>query len=373
MEAGKTSSTVIVETGEHLFKVHGHSLITGDNTHLTSETFRVGGHDWAILYYPNGDPTIVDGQFTSVFLELVSTIENDVTASFTLCLQDPASPATGEKNKKSYATKFLPSMTADQKNWGTREFMSKDDLAASGCLVDDCLVIKCIVEISKLIEEDNAHKISSIVVPPSNLRTDFRHLLGRGLKPDLTVKIGESESFGVNRSVLAARSPALLAKLCGSMEEESKPSSVCMEDMDAKVFQALRHYLYSDCLPGFMEENTEEATGMARDLLVAAHGYGIGRLKLMCERRLSQSVNVNTVSSTLDLAEQYNCEQLKNCCLMYIAADGERLRAIIGTKGFEQLMRKHPLIVRDILGKVIDKLNPQVVTPAPALVPAPAP
>ena len=87
MEAGKTSSTVIVETGEHLFKVHGHSLITGDNTHLTSETFRVGGHDWAILYYPNGDPSIVDGRFTSVFLQLVSTIESDVTSSLSFCLQ----------------------------------------------------------------------------------------------------------------------------------------------------------------------------------------------------------------------------------------------------------------------------------------------
>ncbi|CAM0947080.1 unnamed protein product [Alopecurus aequalis] len=385
----KTSSTGAVDTGEHLFTVVGHSLITCDNTYLTSETFRVGGYDWAILYYPNGVSTVADGQFTSVFLQLVSTIESDVTVSFSFGLQVPASPPpTDEKNNKSFAQKFLPSMTWNHKTLGTnhcmsekhkksftkkflpsmtenhkssgvRKFMSKDDLIASECLQDDCLVIKCTVEIPKLIEDVDCK--SSIVVPPSNLSNDFRNLLERGLKPDLTVKIGTSESFNVNTIVLGARLPVLRDQLCGSMEG-SKASSVCIEDMDAKIFEALLHYMYNDCLPGFMEENTEEATSLAKDLLVPADRYGIERLKVMCESTLSQSLNVNTVSSTLDLAEQYNCVHLKNCCLKYMAADGQRLRTIIGTKGFEQLIKKQPLIWRDILGKVIDKLNPQVAT-----------
>ncbi|CAM0947083.1 unnamed protein product [Alopecurus aequalis] len=374
----KTSSTVVVDTGEHLFKVLGHSLVTGDNTPLTSHIFRVGGHDWSILYYPNGDASIADGQFTSVYIKLVTTIESDVTVSFSFCLQDPSSPATGEKNKKSFTTKFLPSMTdKNQKNSGTRKFVSKDDLAASGCLQDDCLVIKCTVEISKLVEEDN-HQ-SSILIPPSNLSTDFRSLVERGLKADLTVKIGKSKSFFrngnsksfyVNTSVLGARSPALLAQLCGGAMEGRKPTSICITDMDAKIFEVLLHYIYYDCLPGFMEENTEEATGMAQDLLVQANLYRIERLKVMCERRLSQSLNVNTVSSTLDLAEQYNCEQLKQCCLKYMVTDGERLQTIIKTKGFEQLMIKHPDTVRDIFDKVLDKPNSQAVTtPSSALAP----
>ncbi|CAM0947082.1 unnamed protein product [Alopecurus aequalis] len=375
METCKTSSTVVVvDIGEHLLKVVGNSLLVGNDTRLKSETFRVGGHDWAVLYYPNGvggHDWPVDGQFTSVFLQLVSTITSDVTVSFSFCLQDPASPTTGE-NRKSFSRKFLPSMsTDDDKNWGTIKFMSKADLAASGCLVDDCLVIKCTVQISKLIEDDD-HKIrSSIMVPPSNLSTDFRNLLEEGHKADLTVKIGKSESFSLHTTLVGVRSPAFLAKLRNSMEE-SKQSSVRIEDMDAKVFEALRHYMYNDCLPGFMEQNTVEATSMAQDLLVPANEYGIERLKLMCVNRLSQSLNVNTVSSTLGLAEDYHCGQLKNCCLKYMTTDGERLRTIIGTKGFEQLMKKHPLIARDIFAKVVDKLNSQVVaTPAPA--PASAP
>jgi hypothetical protein len=80
METSKTSSTVaVVDIGEHLFKVENHSLLTGANASITSETFRVGGHDWAIQYYPNGDASIVDGQFMSMYINLVSIIESDVT------------------------------------------------------------------------------------------------------------------------------------------------------------------------------------------------------------------------------------------------------------------------------------------------------
>ncbi|XP_047079132.1 BTB/POZ and MATH domain-containing protein 1-like [Lolium rigidum] len=345
METSKTSSTVaVVDIGEHLFKVENHSLLTGANASITSETFRVGGHDWAIQYYPNGDASIVDGQFMSMYINLVSSIESDVTASFSLCLQDRASQVMVEKKKRSFTKTFLPPM--NPKCWGYSQFMSKDDLAASGCLEDNCLSIKCTVEITQLMAEDDDDHNSSITVPPSNLSADVGNILESGLKADLTVKIGKSSrSFNANTCVLRARSP---------------------------VFEVLLHYIYKDCLPGFMEEATEEATSMARDLLVAAHGYGIQRLRVMCESRLSQSLDVHTVSSTLDLAEQYQCQQLKESCLKYMAKDVQRLRAIRETKGFKQLIKNHPLIVGDILEKVCDKLNRQAATtPAPA--PAPAP
>jgi speckle-type POZ protein len=354
METSKTSSTVVVvDIGEHLFKVEKHSLLTGANASIKSETFRVGGHDWAIAYYPNGDASIV----MSMFIYLMSATESEVTASFSLCLQDRASPVTGEKNKTIFTKTFLPAM--NQTGWGVRQFMSKDDLAASGCLEDDCLWIKCTVDISQLIVEDDDDHSSSITVPPSNLSTDVRSIIESGLKADLTVKIGNSSrSFNANVCVLRARSPVFREKLRDSMSMiESKKRSICIDDIDAKVFEVLLHYIYNNCLPGFMEEATEEATSMARDLLVAAHGYGIQRLRVMCESRLSQSLDVQKVSSTLDLAEQYQCQQLKESCLKYMAKDGQRLRAIKKTEGFKQLIKIHPVIVGDILHKVCDKLN----------------
>ncbi|KAM3296249.1 hypothetical protein ACQJBY_038538 [Aegilops geniculata] len=350
----KTSSTVVVHTGEHLFKVVGHSRVTRSNTILTSETFRAGGHDWAIVYYPNGRASRVDERFTSVYLKLMSPDEGEVRASYSFCLQDPESPSTNRFMFSKTSCKFL----FGGKGLGASSFVSKADLAASGCLKDDCLVIKCTVEVYKVICEDEDN--GNITVPPSNLSIDLGDLLERGLKADLTVKIGSSKSFKVHACVLSARSPVFCAQLCGSMME-SRQSSICIEGMDDKVFEALLHYMYKDSLPAFMEETREEATNMARHLLVAADRYAVERLKLMCESKLGKELDVKTVGLTLDLAERYNCQRLKGCCLKYMARDFERLRDIKRTEGFEQLKKNHPLVVCDILDEVIDKLNQQAV------------
>jgi speckle-type POZ protein len=231
--------------------------------------------------------------------------------------------------------------------------VSKDDLAASGRLKDDCLAIKCTVGVSKLagthVEDDG------IVVPPSNITKDLGNLLENGLRADLTVKIGWFKSFKVHACVLAARSPVFHAQLCGSMME-SRARSIRIKHMDAKVFEVFLHYIYNDCLPEFMEETTEETMNMTQHLLVVADRYAMERLKLICEAKLSKALEVHTVGFTLDLAEQYHCQQLKDFCLKYIVRDNERLREIVKTKGFEQLKQNKPGVAYDILEKVIGNL-----------------
>ncbi|KAF7077967.1 hypothetical protein CFC21_082453 [Triticum aestivum] len=345
--APKPSSYDVIHAGEHTLKVAGHSMLKEGDTMLTSGPFSVGGHDWAIAYFPNGDSRIDDGQFTSVFLKLLSASEDEVTATYTFSLQDPASPVTGEKNKRGPATaKF----SSNQLGWGIPKFVSKADLAASGCLKDDCLVIKCTVKIvtTKLMKdnEDDGNDDNSVVVPPSDLHS----LLDSELKPDMTVKIGWFKRFKVHGRVLAAQSPVFRALV------ESKRNYIRVDDMDVNVFEVLLHYVYNETLPDFMEETTEHALNMARHLLVAADRYEIGRLKLICESKLSKAIDVNTVGLTLDLAEKHSCQQLKACCLKYMLRDGDRLRTIVKTEGFEQLKQNRPHVVYDILSKVIDKL-----------------
>jgi speckle-type POZ protein len=180
----KTASTVVLHAGEHLFKIVGHSLVKDSNTCLTSGPFRVGGHDWAILYYPNGDSRVVDDQFSSVFLQLKNTGDAEVVASYSFCLQDSAPPATGEKHRFSYSrTKFA---LIKRSTWGTIKFVSKADLVASGCLEDDdSLLIKCTVTViaSKLMDGHEDIE-DSIIVPPSVLSKDLGNLLENGLDAD---------------------------------------------------------------------------------------------------------------------------------------------------------------------------------------------
>ena len=229
-------------TGVHLFKIAGHSLINSNDVSIESNTFRVGEHNWAIQYYPCGNKEAA-GQHTSVFLHLKDAAgKGDVRTNFSFCLQDPASPATGEKNKLDVATRdFVP-----QSGWGFAKFISRDDLVASGCLKDDCLVIKCNIEVITSDRFDGHEEVAAVVIPPSELSVNIGDLLENGHKADLTVKIGWFKTFKVHGCVLAARSSVFRAQLCGSMIE-SRRSSIRIKDMDARIFKVMLYYMVPFC------------------------------------------------------------------------------------------------------------------------------
>lgn len=88
--------------------------------------------------------------------------------------------------------------------------------------------------------------------------------------------------------------------------------------------QALLHFIYWDALPD-MEDLVDlspkwASTLMAQHLLAAADRYALERLKLLCEAKLCEDVAINTVATTLALAEQHHCSQLKAVCLKFIAS-----------------------------------------------------
>jgi hypothetical protein len=46
-------------------------------------------------------------------------------------------------------------------------------------------------------------------------------------------------------------------------------------------------------------------------LIAAADRYGVEMLRLLCESKLSEAIDVETVAMALALAEQHNCSQLR--------------------------------------------------------------
>lgn len=52
-------------------------------------------------------------------------------------------------------------------------------------------------------------------------------------------------------------------------------------------------------------------TAMAQHLLLAADRYQLIRLRTMCEKKLCDSVDVETVATTLMLADKSNAENLR--------------------------------------------------------------
>ncbi|KAJ1295540.1 hypothetical protein BS78_01G232100 [Paspalum vaginatum] len=147
-------------------------------------------------------------------------------------------------------------------------------------------------------------------------------------------------------SVLAARSPVFKKALLGPMKEGTTSNVIAIDDVEAKVFEALLTFMYTDELPDFEEE---EESAMAQHLLVAADKYNLERLKLICEK-LCNRINAGSAATFLALAEQHNCCGLKQACFDFLSTSAA-LNAVMETDGFEYLTKNCPSILKELLSK----------------------
>ncbi|XP_044503304.1 BTB/POZ and MATH domain-containing protein 2-like isoform X2 [Mangifera indica] len=319
-----TTSTSITETvnGSHQFKITGYSLSKGlgIGKYIASDTFMVGGYTWAIYFYPDGKSVEDNATYVSLFIALAS-VGTDVRALFELTLLDQSGKERHKVHSHfgrtleggPYALKYRGSM------WGYKRFFKRALLEQSDYLKDDCLSIHCSVGVVKSHTE--GPKIYSIAVLPSNIGQHFGNLLESGKRTDVSFEV-DGEVFAAHKLVLAARSPVFRAQLFGPMKDQNT-QRIKVEDMEAPVFKALLHFIYWDTLPD-MEEITGmhskwASTLMSQHLLAAADRYGLDRLRLLCEANLCKDVAINTVATTLALAEHHHCFQLKAVCLKFVA------------------------------------------------------
>lgn len=338
-----TISKSVSETvnGSHLYSIKGYSLSKGMGTgkYMSSETFTVGGYQWAIYFYPDGKNPEDGALYVSVFIALASD-GTDVRALFELTLLDQSGK---EKHKVHshfdralesgpYTLKYKGSM------WGYKRFFRRTALEASDYIKDDCLAMRCTVGVVRTRME--APRQFSVAVPPSDMGKCLGKLLDSGLGSDVVFEIGE-ESLKAHKLILAARSPVFRAQFFG-LVGDPKAARVAVEDMDPGVFKAMLQYVYTDELPEGRE------TVLLQHLLAAADRYGLDRLKSLCEQRLCGEIAPDTVAATLALAEQHQCVQLKAACLKY-AAVPSNLGAVMQTEGFGYLEEACPSLLSDLL------------------------
>ncbi|XP_062108472.1 BTB/POZ and MATH domain-containing protein 2-like [Humulus lupulus] len=348
-----TTSTSLTETvnGSHDFKISGYSLAKGMGIgkYIASDTFMVGGYAWAIYFYPDGKSLEDNATYVSLFIALASE-GADVRALFELTLLDQSDRGRHKVHSHferalesgPYTLKYRGSM------WGYKRFFKRSLLETSDYLKDDCLSIKCCVGVVKSYTE--GPKVYSIAVPPPDISKHFGNILQSERGSDVSFEV-DGEVFAAHKLVLAARSPVFRAQLFGPLKDKNT-HHIKVEDIEAPVFKALLHFIYWDALPD-MEElvglNTKWAsTMMAQHLLAAADRYALERLRLLCEAKLCEDISINTVATTLALAEQHHCFQLKDVCLKFVALP-ENLKAVMETDGFEYLKESCPSVLTELL------------------------
>ncbi|KAM3214185.1 hypothetical protein ACQJBY_066558 [Aegilops geniculata] len=118
--------------------------------------------------------------------------------------------------------------------------------------------------------------------------------------------------------------------------------------MEPAAFKAMLHFIYTDTVPE-LDQELEAMAPMAQHLLVAADRYGLGRLKVICEGKLSGGITVDTAATTLVLAEQHNCSHLKAKCVEFIISTPAIFDAVVATEGYRHLEASCPAALTSIL------------------------
>ena len=108
---------------------------------------------------------------------------------------------------------------------------------------------------------------------------------------------------------------------------------------------------------GSDDKRGADKNAMTQHLLVAADRYALDRLRLMCEAKLCRGIDARTVATTLALAEQHRCAHLKDACLTYVASR-HVLGAVMKTDGFKHLAVSCPLVLVEILDKIVKGMSP---------------
>eukprot|EP00270_Netrium_digitus_P004973 TRINITY_DN16483_c0_g1_i1.p1 TRINITY_DN16483_c0_g1~~TRINITY_DN16483_c0_g1_i1.p1 ORF type:complete len:406 (+),score=39.66 TRINITY_DN16483_c0_g1_i1:134-1351(+) len=343
----KSHSITKTVNGSHLFHITGYSLAKGMGVgkYMSSETFTVGGYKWAIYFYPDGKNAEDTSQYVSLFIALASE-GTDVRALFELTMLD----LSGRERHKvhshfdralesgPYTLKYRGSM------WGYKRFFRRSALETSDYLKDDCLQISCKVGVV-VTEVEGPKQPVVIPIPPSQMGADFEYLLRNEDECDVSFMVG-GEIIRAHKLILAARSPVLKALLYGPMRDK-RESEIPVRDMEPSVFKAMLHFIYTDTLPDMGSSSLTPI--MAQHLLAAADQFALDRLRLMCEAKLCETVDVETVATTLALAEQHNAERLKRVCLHFAA---QHLANVIQSEGFEHLKLSCPSLQAELLQEV---------------------
>ncbi|KAF7018547.1 hypothetical protein CFC21_031829 [Triticum aestivum] len=328
----ETWSTSFTEgdTAAHNFEVTGFSLLDGmgAGNFVSSSTFFVGGCEWDITFYPDGWKA-GGGAHASAYLRLCNG-ELGLQTNYTLSL-------LGKDGQVFVQGSIEHTFQSAGIFWGFEHFVQKSKLRRLLSDNEDCVTIRCVLTVMR------KHDTLAIPAPPSNLQEDFARMLKDEEGADVTFIVGD-KSFRAHRHVLAARSPAFRAELLDPTKDDpTKPVKV--DDMDPVIFEALLYFMYTDTLPHGCDL---EKSVTLQHLFIVGVRYGLDRLATMCEGKLCQNINEQTVATALTLAEWYDRVHLKNACIAFVSSQ-DVLDAMKETNGFKHLMTRYPGVMVDIL------------------------
>ncbi|KAK3139762.1 hypothetical protein QOZ80_5AG0389700 [Eleusine coracana subsp. coracana] len=183
-----------MEKGTHRLKVVGYSTLVSQTTpgvSFASAPFHVGGHDWAIRFFPAVKDATDVGR-VAIVLELVSDVPPFlVRAWYSLDVEeDPFDPDDEPANPVLIGPGLV-------KRWGFRPESTSIQPAE-----DDSITVRCTVEVREFESGNNA------ALPPPNMPEHHLKFLATDPKHDIVFEVGDAE-FPAHFRVFRERSAVL--------------------------------------------------------------------------------------------------------------------------------------------------------------------
>ncbi|GJN25580.1 hypothetical protein PR202_gb13425 [Eleusine coracana subsp. coracana] len=310
--ASGSASTISAETetGYHVLTIEGYSQtkgLLGVGYSVKSGNFTVGGHTWCVRYYPDGfDEETVDWICFDLFLDAAAAADENVVKvkhSFSLIDKagDPVPPYT--------STSGVYSLSHTTPSWGYQWLTP--EMESSPHLADDSFSIRFDIIVIKAIRATRTTTTTTTATKPPHTPSDRKlHIAHPKIDLGMTnvvIEVG-GEVFAAHRWVLANKSPVFTSMLFGmaAAEDDHGVVHLRIDNMEARVFEALLYFVYVGALP---EMDHGDEMEMARLLLVAANRYDLHGLKLACEDVLQGYIDKTTVVGMLSLATKHRCHK----------------------------------------------------------------
>ncbi|KAL6643096.1 hypothetical protein ACP70R_021277 [Stipagrostis hirtigluma subsp. patula] len=340
----------VTYSGYHLLLVRGYSRTKEDirtGECIESRQFRVGGHRWVIVFYPNDyDPENAGDMSFHLVLDESNTVE-PVKVQYEFTFGDRAKLHDSAGLVNAFGNQKFSSRHA----WSSRCFMRRETFEKSRHLKNDSFSIKCYIDITKDVNIWDASATEPFVkVPPIDIHQHLGSLLQSNEGTDVTFEVG-GETFAAHRCVLVARSAVFKAEISGPLMEGTTTSVIRVVDIEARVFKLLLSFVYTDMVPEIEKKEDEDVVW--QHLLVAAERYDLLRLRLICEQKLCTYINTSTIAAILALAEEHHCRGLKEACLDFLKSPAN-LQEVMVIGGLDQLTSScPPSVLKEVIAKLL--------------------
>ena len=232
--------------------------------------------------------------------------------------------------------------------YGFPSYLGKDDLQNNpGWLKDGNLTIDTTFKV--ITDEDDITEDCQV-----ELCNDLRKMFLEKELSDIKI-ICKDKTIDSHANILAARSPVFRAMFQSDMVERNE-RQVKIEGFNSKTVRQMLDFMYTGAFELADKKDKDKNTEDIEELLKAADQYLLESLKKICEKRLSNALDVGNCLQFLILADLHQADQLKKKAMEFVV---ENMTTIIKKTSDEwkRCLRNYPDLTVELMAEISEKMT----------------